>query len=405
MRAGQKPRSVFLEKLPLSLVTFCLLISVVYAQTVPTRATPDDINHWLRSGDPRMVAWGAFFAAKSVDADELPVLAFLAENYQAAPPQQYDTSGSFLPRTPEQKQKLDSMQTVLDSLIQLHGRVTYEAVAAVLPDFPAQALTLFATMSEPERSHRAMALYATRDVVDKSYDWHRLAQQQMIHMAAAILALDPSPGFAATLINETIVILKVAVTDDNQKRDGTFVSGICGDSFAMDPSPGWPQPYTYVVEQHWKTDADNEEILVQGEPSITTRRARSNSSCSALPGFTSVQRLLLARQIAGLPSDALGMGTLQYETLRYTGPADYLAGLASLVEAHRTPFRALARVLESKGFLSATEAATAIPTFSVEVQDQRKARDQPIPLPLSLDPRTTIGPYKPDTGWFVKTPA
>lgn len=373
-----------------------------YAQTAPTQASNDEIDHWLRSGEPRMVAWGAAFAAKSGDRDELPLLASLAENYQSIPPQEYDARGNYIPRTPEQKQRLDSMEVVLDSIIQLHGRVPYEAITSVLPDFPAQALTLFAGMPEPERSQRADVLYATRDKADQPYDWHHLAQQQMIHMAAAILALQPPPGFTATLLNETTVVLKVSVTDDEQKREGTFSGGMCGDSFGLKPAPGWPQPYTYVVEQHWSSQGAADGVLVPGEPSITTRRALSNSSCSTLPGFTSVQKLLLAEQEAGfLPKD-LGTGTLQYDTLRYPGQASFVASLSSLVNRRKEPFRKLAATLAGKSFLSSSEAATAMPMFAVEIDDYRKDRTQALQMPESLGSRTTVGPYKPESGWFLK---
>jgi hypothetical protein len=283
-------------------------------------------------------------------------------------------------------------------------RRIYEAVVAVLPDFPAQGLTLFATMPEPERFQRAIALYATRDPSDKPYDWHQLARQQMIHMAAAILALNPPPGFTATLLDETTVTLKISVTDDDQKRDGIFNGGMCGDSFALGPAPGWPQPYTYVVEQHWKRERPTGGIVIPGEPAITTRRALSNSSCSTLRGFTSVQRLLLAQQEGGVRPGALNAGTLEYDTLRYPGPADYLATLSTLIDHHRKPFQELAHTLAARSFLKPTEAATAMPTFLVEIQDQRLDKTQTLPMTASFGPRITIAPYKPEIGSFLKQP-
>ncbi len=382
-----------------ALTVFSFVSLIAHSQIVPSQATNEEIDRWLRGGDPRIVAWGASFAAKSVDKDELPVLVGLAENYRSLPPQEYDVRGNYIPRTPEQKQQLDSMQSVLDSIIQLHGAVPFEVIIAVLPDFPAQALTLFATMSEPERSQRAIALYETRDKSDQSYDWHH---QQMIHMAAAILALQPPPGFTATLLDETTVTLKVSVTEDDQKRDGTFSGGMCGDSFGLVPAPGWPQPYTYVVEQHWHSQRPPEGVLIPGEPAITTRRALSNSSCSALPGFTSVQRLLLARQEAGLPPGNLGAGTLQYDTLRYTDPASFLASLSVLIDRHKAPFQKLAATLAGKSYITATESASVMPAFAVEIEDQRNDRSQALPIPASLGPRTTIGPYKPESGSFLK---
>jgi hypothetical protein len=386
------------------LLVLFFAVLLAHAQSIPTHATSDQIDHWLRSGDSRMVAWGAHFAAETADKGEIPILASLAENYQALPPQEFDSKGSYIPRTLEQKQKFDSMQAVLDALIQFHGTVNFKAVTAVLPDFSAQALTLFATMPEPERSQHAVTLYATRDPSDKKpYDWHQLARQQMIHMAAAILALNPPPGFTATLLNETTVTLKISVTDKDDKRNVTGSGGACGDSFELLAAPGWPQPYTYVVEQHWKSEGLAERILIPGEPAITTRRALSNSSCSTLRGFTSVERFALAQQEAGIPAGALGAGTLEYATLRYPGAADYAAALSALIARYRKPFRNLAEILAGKSFLTQQEAATAVPAFSVEIQDQRQDKTRALPLlPASFGPRVVIGPYNSETGWLLK---
>jgi hypothetical protein len=220
-------------------------------------------------------------------------------------------------------------------------------------------------------------------------------------MAAAILALNPPPGFTATLLNETTVTLKVRVTDDDKTLGGSFAGAMCGDSFGLVPAPGWPQPYTYVVEQHWKSESSKEAILVPGEPAITTRRALSSSSCSTLPGFTSVQRVQLAEQEAGIAPGSFGSGTLQYDTLRYTGPTNYLSALLSLIESHRKPFQTLASTLAAKSYLTPNEASTAVPTFSVEIQDQRQDKDQALSVPASFGPRVVLGPYKLETGWFI----
>jgi hypothetical protein len=40
--------------------------------------------------------------------------------------------------------------------------------------------------------------------------------------------------------------------------------------------------------------------------------------------------------------------------------------------------------------------------FAVEIDDQRKDRTQALQMPESLGSRTTVGPYKPESGWFLK---
>ncbi len=385
-----------------SLSTFLVLASVARCQSVPTTATHDEVEQWLRSSEPRMVSWGATFAASTADRDALPALESLAGNYKALPPQQYDPQGNYVPRTLDQKQQLDSMQAVLDALIQLHGTITSEGIRAILPDFSAQGLVLFATMPEPERSRFALAVYETRDTSDQPFNWRRSAQQQTIHMAAAILALYPPPGFTTTLLRETTIILKVAVTDDDRERDGWGTGGMCGDSLGLSPVPGWPQTFTYVVEQHWPSERRTETVLVAGVPDITSRRALSNSSCSTLPGFTSAQKLILAQQEAGIAFSAKRAGVLEYDTLRYTGSTEFPASLEALISRHRQPFLALTEILVSKGFVEVPESESATPRFELEIDDERGDKSQSLQVPRNLGPRTSINSYKPESGGFLK---
>ena len=80
---------------------------------------------------------------------------------------------------------------------------------------------------------------------------------------------------------------------------------------------------------------------------------------------------------------------------------DYLAALSVLIENHKKAFRALARNLAAKSLLTPAEAATAMPNFSVEIQDQRQDKAQALSLPASFGPRVIIRPYKPETAWFL----
>lgn len=386
----------------LSLLILLLLPFAAHAQTSPISATPHEIAQWLRSGDPRMVAWGAYFAAKTADVEELPVLASLAENYRALPPQEVDGKGRPIFRLPEQEQYFDSMQAVLDSLIQLHGTVAYDGVMAILSDFPAQALTLFATMPEPERSHHAAAVYATRDRSEEPYDWQHLAHQQMVHMAAAILSLKPPPGFTGTLLNETTVTLKISVRDDDDVREGAFPGSLCIHAREPTAHPGWPQPYTYIVEERWKDQNPAEGILIPGEPAITTRRDRDNSSCSIITGLTSVQRLRVAEEEAAFPPSAMGSGVLQYDTLHYPGAVNYPAAVAALIDRHKQSLRTLVSALVQKSHLTPAEAAATMPAFSVEILDERLDKMKSLPLLPSLGTRVSVGQYRLATGWFLE---
>ncbi len=62
MSTSEDTQTYVLQKLRF-VVLFALFFVAfsALAQTAPTGATKDEIDRWLRSGDPRMVAWGAYF--------------------------------------------------------------------------------------------------------------------------------------------------------------------------------------------------------------------------------------------------------------------------------------------------------------------------------------------------------
>jgi hypothetical protein len=350
--------------------------------TMPMQASEDDMLQWLRGDDLRMVAWGAHFAARQQEQTMIPELTRLAESWQALPPQQYDAGGNYVPGTAEQRERSDAMEAVLDALIQLHGTVSAEAVEGLLQDFTPQALTLFAFMSEPERTRLAMEVYATRREPGSVYEWRQLAHDQMVHLAAAILAQHPPAGFTASLLNEINVVLRVRVSDGKKIPYALGGGGTCGDSSRLQAASGWPHPWTYVVEERWhQENLQGMQVLVPGDPAITTRRAEGSSSCSTLQWFSSAVRLRLAEQETGTPGGKLGTGTLQYDNIRYPGMAAYDTALAIVVRQHGAAFRELAAALEREGLLTPQEAATAAPTLRVQVLDERENKSDPLSMP------------------------
>jgi hypothetical protein len=224
----------------------------------------------------------------------------------------------------------------------------------------------------------------------------------MIHLAAAILALKPPPGFNASLLNETTVTLIVTVVDVVDRRNDWGTGGPCGDSFGLVAAPGWPEPYTYVVEQGSGSDGlPSDDVLVPGNPDFTSRRARSSGSCSTLGGLTSAGRLLIAQKQAG-PKAIPGISARQYDTLQYPGAAAYPAALAAVIDAHEKPFRTLAAALAVRALLTQAEAAKAFPTLIVEVLDQRRDQGRTLSLPAHFDPHVLVRPYVPDNrSWWT----
>jgi hypothetical protein len=221
-------------------VLCCGLGCVSHAQaglTVPTNATSDQIVAWLTGSDQRMVAWGAYFAGENKDAGAVPYLKRLAEQWQPMPAR-YSPAGSAVKIPDADSARERAMYSVLDALIRMHESIAPEAIPTLAKDFGGQAMTLFAYLPETERRRLAESIYAGREP-GAEYFWTAAARPQtilntdtgellrpvagfregmeqyaagdLIHVAAAMLANDPPPGFAASLMNETTVLLTVSV--------------------------------------------------------------------------------------------------------------------------------------------------------------------------------------------------
>jgi hypothetical protein len=303
------------------------------------------------------------------------------------------------------------MFAVLDAVIQMHGTVTPEAISSLAKDFTAQALTLFGTMPEPQRTELAMSIYAARD---GEYAEQQKSQERansdpfirslkaggmapfdrwtgsepkvaggLVRMAAAILANNPPPGFAASLMNELTTQLELSIGADDPRAD-FHLGPMCGDSLGTKTPDGWPKKWAYVVEQYWPTEMLNGvKVIVPGVPAITTRRAETSSSCSAIGGLSSSVRIQLLTQMLGLENGKLGWTLQAYEQVPYSNDLDFQRSVQTAVAQREQAYRATAAALAAKGWMTAEEARGAEPTLELWVRDARESKVPPIPqVPL-----------------------
>src|SRR5580692_8972723 len=85
---------------------------------------------WLKSGDPRTQAWGAYLVLRDQRTDALPALLEIVANYTVA-------DGTF---AQPDANRHDAMLEVLDALIQLGARVPVADAQRIYPEFPVQSL-------------------------------------------------------------------------------------------------------------------------------------------------------------------------------------------------------------------------------------------------------------------------
>ena len=129
-----------------------LVVSTAYGQpndiSIDSKPTPDQILAWLSSGEPRLIAWGAYFAAKTGDDSATPAMVrILEESRPGKPASDWSRLGIFY---------------VLDALIVRNQRFTPRALTALTPDFPAEALSLNSTLPSAEATPLLLDRYEGR---------------------------------------------------------------------------------------------------------------------------------------------------------------------------------------------------------------------------------------------------
>ena len=389
----------------------CLRSGAQVAFTPPTQATYDEVYRWIESGDPRMVAWGAYFAMKNNNTEMIPVLERLAEGWIPLP------TGSSAARSDEEKDRLTAMDSVLDAVIQMHATVAPDAIERLAINFRGQALTLFGKMPEAERTALAISIYGARqpggEYVNPVSDFpavmdaimnhlalprpillpgfqdatQQRAAGELVRFAAAILSNDPPTGFAASLLNETTAELEVSVGGKDPNAGGGLGPG-CGDSI-YSPPKDWPEPWTYVVEERWPFQRrEGDDVMVPGVPALTTQRSHTGSSCSTMGSFWSGVRVELLTQMIGLENGKLGWSLSEYEDVPYSVEFNYQIAVEMAVAKRERAFQATAAALAAKGFLTPEEAQSARPTLLVKVKDMRETKSPPLPeikLPPGLE--------------------
>jgi hypothetical protein len=349
----------------------CAAASTAFAQdgaiTVNTKATSTAIRSWLVSDDPRLVAWGAYFAGENQDRTALaPMIAFV-DAWQP-PKGDSDKDGN---------QNKMAMTEVLDALIQLKAQVSPEGVAEVAKAFPEQASILAARLPLDEAAPLLECWYAKREDVKRPV---------LPRIAAMLLAKGPPEGFAASVLAEAHERYSIMVVDPGV-GGGFGGSSLCGTGIKL-PTPGWPPLYQYRLEENG-SDPEAAPLIEGGGDRVTYRRTQEGGSCRSIEALDDRTRHALLAEMLGVKSDAMSWQPWNREWYAWEGGRGYLLHLGELVDGQETSFRDTVAELEARGFLSPSEAAKVRPTLTVAVRDERGVKE-PLPEFETRDPRTKV---------------
>jgi hypothetical protein len=332
-------------------------------QTAPESdesATEKNIRGWLRSGEPRLVAWGAHDALATGDADLIPDLLFLASQWQTLSPETNSERSNSPLLSTEQKQQRDSMAAVLDTLIQMKATVPGETLRNLAPDFGNPVAVLIGRMPADES-------------VPLAFDFYRAEENHaygLQYVSAALLALHPPPGFAADLLAKTKVLVTIFAILPGSGGIGVGTSGDC--AFTSDDSEeGWPKTGQYTLS---KENGQGGALVVAGIDPIYAVRREASHYAGDICGSVALgpnERARLIGEMLGNRSREIPWSTTVVANIEFQSIEQFKSDLLALVEEQQRMYRATAEELESRGLLEKGEVQRSVPLLTLSLVDER----------------------------------
>ncbi|HXW94063.1 MAG TPA: hypothetical protein VEK33_26170 [Terriglobales bacterium] len=352
------------------------MTSAVSAQrplvTPETAIDSSTLHQWLHSGDPRLIAWAADFARRAHNAEIVAEMPALLEHW--AIPQAIGDGDS-------QAAQRRAVTAILDTLIQENVQVPIPAIAAVAELFPAQAAILIGRLPLSE---------SRVTLQDWTYgETGTWTGRTLARIASMMLAKDPGPsrvffnrdlgdvGFVASIVAASEEELQIMVAAAKTEHEGTG-GGSCGDSFGRKLAPGWPQVYSYGLEENDPQVSAPVVVDLDGDR-IVSIRAKENGGWGSCYGVQwpdpSTRHRLIAHWL-GVTDKEMSWQPVEGFTIVWTNKTEYQRQLGEITEVQREKLHATVDALRQRGLLTEREAATVTPRLIVTVQCEIK----PCPL-------------------------
>jgi hypothetical protein len=360
------------------------LAAVVYspAQTAvngPKVPSPKTIDAWLRSDNPRLVAWGAHDALITGDRHFVSQLLTLASQWQPVSTESENKRDKLV--SPEQKDQREAMAGVVDALVQMNVPVPADTLRALAPDFGNAAAILLTRMPPDDAEPLALDFY-------HSTSSHEYGLQ---FVSATLLAQRPPQGFAADLLKSITVRAEINVTRPDSPG---FGGGSAGDCFRAEeiPRKDWPATGQYMLS---KQKDDGAVLVVNGVDPIYATRDQSTiylaDTCRSVY-FGPNERHDLIAEMLDISPDSMSWQTQTETSIEYVSKEQFDFALRRFIDDLEEKYRATANALTARSLISAVEVAQALPKMQVTITDMRGTDDSPIAEPANLPPNVEWQP-------------
>ncbi len=349
------------------------------AITSGTPVDQDTLNQWLHNTDPRLIAWGADFARRRHEAKIIAEMPELLEHWTMPPAYGGDDS---------QAAQRRAILAILDALIQENAEVPVPAIEAIAPTFPAQAAILI----------DRLPLSASRSTLD---DWTYGATgtwsgRTLARIASMMIAKDPLTSTAVWNLSQVEFVARVVDASEDDvhisiRADNTAVpasgGGTCGDSLGYELTPGWPQVYTYLLEEANNREVSGPVLVDVDGDEIFSRRIKKNvgsGSCGGVEELNPSTRHRLLAHWLGISEREMSWQPIDSFTIVWTNNTAYQGQLGKIIESERRKLYATVESLRHRGFLRKDEVA--MPRLIVTIQCDM--------TPCPLQGRASVAPTR-----------
>lgn len=344
-----------------------------------TPPSADVIARWVHGGDPREMSWAAVFALQEKDTSFLPEFASLAEQWRPLPHRNVLDREYHPPQplTSEERERRDAMSALLDAIIQLNGNIPAASTQNLASDFPVQAIILLYRMTPQEAEPTLLALYG--ETAPASWYTQRAA--------AALLALHPPAGFAASLLSNTTVTSHVFVSLPEDPSLGMGASsGDCGGYGRPLVKADWPAIGKYSMRECGPGRDPAPYLTIPGLKPIDAVRVVTptlQSDSGECTGFTPLNNSVRATLIAQMLDEQPERMTIKSHVdvnIKVKNDQDYKTQLAVYVDREEATFRSVKMNLTAKQLLSPAEASddAVLPSLLLVISDSRSSKAFPL---------------------------
>ena len=327
----------------------------------------------MRSGDPRLQAWGAYVALRDYHVNLIPEMTAMVNDYEV----------TSWPVAEVRRDQHDAMLAILDTLIQLDPPISGDESARLYPEFPTQSLILLSRAwisAESLKSSNSFLL-----------EVFRTEHFQPAWLAAGnILAERKAEGFAATVLGNMTVHMNLVVTSPHGTIGG-FGSSMCGDSFPGRPEDrsAWPEIGTYALAE----PGAGATLLADGaDPAYYKRKVGrvygnilGGGHCSnVIENSWDLLRQHYVARMLGHEQDDPPLKASNYRTIIWENDKAYLAQLRGFVRQQRMKFTEVAGKLRDDHLMTEDEIAGVKPHLEITIVDYREDKTTPLPRAENL---------------------